>query len=145
MTIERRNPLPVGRYWQDIMGDVALVKWQSWVKGLNADRENVAIDATESFAPVDGSLPRTWILFRVLHEVVWAHDKIGSPTVAGEIVHTSDDTVQKPPPEKPPADQLEDSLEQFLEGLKVFGYIVGGTAVFVGVATIASKFVGRRR
>jgi len=100
--LERRNPLPPGRYWVDVFQSKATA-FNAW---LARQKDSVRVETTESYP---GDLDRAyesrdWVLFRVLAPVPW--EGPGLPTVADAGVRTSDDTVQKPPPEKNPLDDL---------------------------------------
>ena len=94
--LERRNPLPAGKYWIDIFEPKRAV-WQNWVNKAGA---SIHILSTESFEAIGGYPARDWLLFETSQPLMWdiAVD-IGWPTIAGPQVHTSDDTVDKPKPE----------------------------------------------
>lgn len=131
--LERKSPLPPGRYWQDIFPkqDAA---WTSWVvENANLDTTKpdpskpVVIEKVERFRPDplrDGSwLPevlqpesagritgRMWVLFRVLRPVPWPSVDLGFPTVAEGDVQTSADTAQNPPGPSP-AEEVGEALK----------------------------------
>lgn len=102
--LERKDPVPKGRYWIDIF-DKKQTVWNDWVKRSG---EKIKVITTEFF-PAEGFDPfkntfsspaRTWNLFDVLQPVPWgiAVD-VGWPTVASQDVQHSDDTAQAPEPE----------------------------------------------
>ena len=114
--IERRNPLPVGRYWQDIFSKQEPA-WLEWFS-TNTQSGSVKVEKAERFFadPLrDGSwLPeslkpesagtiadRTWFLFQVLKPVDWPAVKLGFPTIADQTVHSSADTADNPPGPSP--------------------------------------------
>lgn len=129
MTLARKNPLQPGRYWQDLFGAM-LPRFEAWA---GENRDAVDVVSTQSF---DSDPPRTWVLFEVRapFQVDWPQAELGFPTLAGEDVESSDDTVQKPPPEPPFELPSIDSP--------------GGIAALVGVAAgalILGLLLGGRR
>lgn len=144
MTLERRSPLPVGRYWQDIFQKQA-VDWDNWVSPKLKDG-SVAIVKLEHFRedPLhDGSwLPdifdpnagriaaRTWVLFDVLKSVDWPATKLGFPTIAGN-VQSSSETAQNPPGPSPVqeiGDAVSEAAEAAAKHLKTGLWIAGVVA-----------------
>lgn len=138
--LERRSPLPPGRYWQDIFEKQAR-DWSAWVLP-NIDAGTVKILKDEHFKadPLrDGSwLPdvlapgspgkiaeRSWFLFEVLKPVDWPATKLGFPTIAHPEVKSSADTALNPPGPTP--------LDEIGEGLK---------DVLVPVATLGGLYLG---
>lgn len=81
LTLERRNPLPVGYYWQDI-SDAQSPDFGEW---LRRNRESVTIRETEGHDPA-------WVKFEVRAPVKW--EGPGLPTVASRNTHR-EDTVPK--------------------------------------------------
>ena len=96
MALERRNPLPPGRYWIDVFGDNR-PRFTTWARQQKA---SVKVRVTES--DVNSEPPREWHLFDVSAPVPWDAQTFGFPTVAEPEVQTSQDTVQRPPPEPEP-------------------------------------------
>jgi hypothetical protein len=96
----------------------------------------VSIEVTQHFDGIDGAPGHDFVIFSTPSENV-AYEAAGlpSPTIAGPEIQTSDDTVQKPPPEPDPLDQLSDAAAGIGQTAKV---AVGvGVAVVVVVAGIA--------
>lgn len=125
--LERRNPLPVAKYWKDIF-EADAEAFGAW---LRDNQETVKVRTTEH---IDGDPPRDWILFEVTSPTMW--DGPGYPDVAAPDVHSSADTVQRPAPEKDPLDKLDakDPL-----GLKsAVPWIVAGVAVVATIAVLKS-------
>ncbi len=121
--LQRANPLPPGRYWQDIFAKQANA-WNAWLaQALKSGA--VTIEKVEHFNrdPLhDGSwLPngptgelevigdRTWVLFNVVRPVDWPATKLGFPTIADATVQQSSDTVLNPPGPTP-ADEIKEVL-----------------------------------
>lgn len=118
--LERRNPLPPGRYWIDLF-EKDSPAWLAW-----RARNNVKIEVTEHFSsdPV-----RDFIIFRVDAPVPW--EGPGFPTIAPASVQSSSDTLDRPPPEKDPLDKLTDFVTS--PAVKVAGSLLG---IVVGGALI---------
>lgn len=105
MTLERKNPLPTGRYWVDVpSGDLST--FQTWL----AERPTqIRVDATaereaQSITLFGTGSKITWYQFTVLSPVPWFGP--GTPTIATEDIVSIDDTVTRPPPEPGFLDQL---------------------------------------
>jgi hypothetical protein len=135
MAIDRTKPLPVGRYWIDLVGAERIGNFGAGVKGLNeahaglvrvisATRHlaNEAKDYAES-ADLTGVLvrlwegmvgqiqdtpERDWVLFEVTAPAIWDFDVMGTPTVAAAWVKSESDTVQRPAPEPEVTDRILD-------------------------------------
>lgn len=106
MALERRDPLPPGRYWLDLFPPLVPGRpdgrkhFAEWVKEHTGA---VLIESTESFASTP---PREFVIFRTSRSVPWGRhmgDVLGFPTIAPSsgagAVRSSSDTVQRPPPE----------------------------------------------
>lgn len=110
--LERRNPVPPGRYWLDVFSpNIAdITAWK------NANRDRVRVVSSESFDPVPSGTQtdtrftpaRLWLLFDVLSPVQFDQLKFGFPTVVKQSadaspggtpvdtgVRTSEDTVDR--------------------------------------------------
>ena len=136
-TIERRNPLPVGRYWVDVF-DSKEAAFQNWLKAHKAE---VQVISAETFEPIDNYEGRVWRLFKVTTPVQW--EGPGLPTIAGSDVNSSADTGQRPPKEKDPLDTIDVPL--YFDRAKKTLWITGAiVAVVVGGALIY-YYAPRRR
>ena len=112
MALERRNPVPPGRYWVDVFDQVSThpathgqntqTAFRDWL------RRNAATVQSESTQSFDTEPPRDFYIFRVLAPTLW--EGPGFPEVAPASVQSSADTAQRPDPEKDPLDQLGDAL-----------------------------------
>lgn len=109
MAIERRNPLPAGRYWVDVPAS-KLPAFQSW---LTAHSGEVITRQTEE------SPETAWYLFDVKAPVPW--EGPGFPTIAGD-VQGKDDTANGARTEGEIRDEMIDELPKVSLG-------VGGVAV----------------
>jgi len=137
--IERRSPLPPGRYWQDIFNKQA-PDWNAWVAAhasgsIGDTSKDVVIEKVERFrrdplrdgswlpeilAPENaGTIPdRMWVLFRVQRPVPWPATKLGFPTIA-EGVQSSADTAENPPGPTP-GEELEDAAMRVVRPVLLF-------------------------
>lgn len=96
MALQRQNPLPPGRYWQDIFHN-QLPAFQDW---LVRNRASVRAVATEDKG-IDflSGYHIIWYLFEVTAPTRW--EGPGIPTIADAGVQSSQDTVQKPTVQDP--------------------------------------------
>lgn len=102
MAIERRNPLPAGRYWIDVF-DPKRNDFRVW---LSQHKDQITIEQTKEYLAEHG----TWYLFTTHEDIQW--DGPGFPTIATEEVHTQADTGEKGPPEKSGMETIEETLEK---------------------------------
>jgi hypothetical protein len=112
MALERRNPVPIGRYWVDVFDQVST---HPATKGQNTQtafrdwlRRNASTVKSESTQSFDSKPARDFYIFRVTAPTPW--EGPGFPEVAPAAVQSSADTAQRPDPEKDPLDQLGDAL-----------------------------------
>jgi hypothetical protein len=102
VAVERRNPLPVGRYWIDLFGD----KRQVFTDWQRQNRDTVKVRETEDHP--DESPPHTFFIFEVLGpdasgQLGAPHfpDELGFPNIATADIQSEQDTVSKPDVEQP--------------------------------------------
>lgn len=133
MTLERRNPLPAGKYWQDVF-DPNTAKFTAWT---TLNRGKVRVTSSEHFEANAGGPARDFVVFEVLEPVSWPQKELGFPTINATNVQSSEDTVDRPPPEKDFLDTINPAGDfAAAKLLLTFGLL---TAVGVGVAYIASN------
>jgi len=123
MAIERRNPLPLGRYWVDVF-DPHIADFRVW---LSNHEDSIKVEKQENYLPRDTYPAHNWYLFTVTKETPW--EGPGLPTIAEQEIHASEDTAQKPPPEPSGLDQIEAGIEKAGNFLLI-GALVG--AAYVG-------------
>ena len=132
MAVERRDPVPPGRYWVFVKKD-ELDQWQAWLSG-SAGKVKVVASETQMRSPdgwiwaatPEAMLPGTdgiiresggeWILFDVVSPYPWV--KLGFPTiVTNPTVRSSTDVITAPAPatDNPSADALRNLV--FTAGL----------------------------
>lgn len=145
MAMERRDPVPPGRYYLYISSDEAST-WQAWV---TEHRDRVMVVAVEAQtitpdSPVWATTPTgsiikehvgDWVLFDVKAPVPWV--KLGLPTIVTDPrVRSTQDVYKLPPPEPSdsgPLDQLADALKALTTLATIGGVVIIGSAVFRGV------------
>lgn len=149
--VERRSPLPPGRYWQDIFvkhtpawnrwaeehilktGDVKLIKSEVFTESPLTDgrilpdflRGGGLFELPTGEA--GGIIPyRFWVLFEVLRPVPWPATDLGFPEIATPDVHQSSDTAQNPPGPSP-VEEIGDAVKSAVVP------VVGVLAALLGV------------
>jgi hypothetical protein len=135
--IERRNPLPPGVYWVDVIGEVPTFggpdnsKLEAFAGWLRRNASNIQVLRTVSKpAEIDAlrgvmNPAQDWYLFKVAAPVQW--EGPGLPTIADENTE-KDDTAQRPPPADPSWElpDLPDVTEHVSKGaLTGFGTVFG--------------------
>ncbi len=141
MTLERQNPLPTGRYWQDIIstlpdGTDNATAFRTW---LEKNKESVVVETTASHEAEDGAPARDFYIFTVKTPVDWDQKHWGFPTIATKEVKAESDTVQRPDPEQDPIDKLRKQLDEASKTAKsvLSGVTIVGVAA--GIAWLVSK------
>jgi hypothetical protein len=130
MTVERRNPLPIGRYWHNVVelpdkpnARAAFVGW------INKNK-SVHVEVTTDHP--DDEPPSVFYIFAVTAPTVW--EGPGYPTIATDKVKSQGDTEQGPPPTPSLANQVEAAVDKagtgIATGVKVVA-VLGGIALFV--------------
>lgn len=126
--IERRNPLPVGKYWVDVFRK-DLSAFEAWGRKNSV---KLKVRTIEHFPNDDDALTRDWILFDVLAPVPW--EGPGLPTIADASVTSSSDTADRPPPTPGAIDQMQGMLDQATHEI--------GDALRTGVIVSAAMATG---
>jgi hypothetical protein len=103
-SLERRNPLPPGRYWVTIepINFEAFNEWKGSTK-------RIRLEASEAH---EGDKPFEFNVFRILEpgEVAWPMEKFGAPSVAAEGVTSFSEVVRAPDIEEPDPRELVQQL-----------------------------------
>lgn len=146
MTVERRNPLPGGRYWIDIF-DSKRSAFETWAA---VNKDSVHVEVTESH---DTNPPRDFYIFTVAERVAvpggtgtiavpvqWDAATFGFPTIAGPEIKSSADTVSRPDLPKDATDQISDGLDS----IGSLGKSVVVAGIFVGVAILLAKLADKK-
>lgn len=134
MAIERRRPLPIGRYWVDVF-EKDRANWEAWRNSF-VGSDWASIEHSESFEANDGGEAREFIIFRTTKPLVWPDDVMRfGVNVAGPDIQSSADTVQKPADPVSPIDRLSEGVDSLF---KTMSYVVGGVVVAVGAVALLS-------
>jgi hypothetical protein len=139
MAMMRTNPLPIGKYWQDVFAEKQAA-FRAW---LTKNKATVHVDTTESTSvegtdkDAQGNPARDWYLFTVSSPTKW--EGPGYPTIATPDVKSSADTVTRPAPEIDPLDKLSLGLGDLGAVGGTVGKVAMGTVV-VGVLALAGWF-----
>lgn len=107
MALERRNPLPVGRYWIDVFDRPPghLNDFSAWA---TANAQKIELEVTEE--KIEESPARLFVIFRVQSPVFFPSSNFGFPTIATPDIRTSDDTVAKPVVKEPTTESVVEGL-----------------------------------
>jgi hypothetical protein len=138
MTLEKRSPLPVGRYWIDVATADKIGQFSTLIgagEALGAVRlENVQIEGSSTTLDdvlrvlAGGTTPIAWFLFDVTGLGTFSIDAktFGYPTVAGSDVHNQSDTTTEA--------EAESAVNR---GFKVISAVLEGLAAVLAFKTIA--------
>lgn len=139
--LEKRDPLPRGRYWV-YLDDSELEHWQQWVSGSGGAVKTIVTEEQRTvarFLPIiflirpDWTLIESvagyWVLFDVLEPVKWVG--FGYPTtVVDPAVRSSTDIATAPVIET----DDDNPILAFLR--KIEGIVLVGVGVYVGVQVL---------
>jgi hypothetical protein len=123
MAVERRNPLPAGRYWIHLDSSDA-PSFDAW------RRQPSVFTRTTTYHPDDGW---TWYLFDVKAPIAWQAELWGWPTIADAHVTTETDVIQLPDPPPDWTDRIENAVKS----------AGTSTLVTIGVVAIGAVVVSR--
>ena len=144
MAVERRNPLPPGRYWVYVLED-ELEAWDEWAREHSATVRVVASEQKKKLPAFRPAIFATrpdlsiimdeagaWILFDVTAPTEWVG--FGFPTIVTDMTITQSSQV-----EQAPAPDPDDQLARDVWGE------VKGLVLLAGGIYLAAAFIGRRR
>lgn len=140
--IERRQPLPPGRYWITVTSSPSAPdRMTHFLQWTAANAQTVIVDKTEPLGgqviePGEQTRNGLFCIFTVLEKTTWDTKQFGSPNVAGPDVQTQSDTAQRPPPVTP-GSMVSDILAD------LFATPVGKLVLIGGLAFLFGK-VGRK-
>lgn len=144
MAVERRDPLPAGRYWIYVLEE-ELADWDEWASEHSSTIHVVASERKKKLSPFIPAIFVTrpdlsiimeaagaWILFDVLSPTAWVG--FGFPTIVTDpTIRQSSEVEQAPEPE--PDDQLARDVWSRVEGL----------VLLAGGVYLLGAFLSRRR
>lgn len=130
--VERRQPLPAGRYWITVISsDSAPNRMSNFLQWCDANKARVTVEKSEPV--INDTNNGVFRIFRLSKPTKFDTAQFGFPNVAGPEINTSDDTVQRPPPPTPAS-----TLQDLLGNLTLPGSV--GQWAFIGlVAFLALK------
>jgi hypothetical protein len=138
MAVEKRDPLPPGRYWVTLHPE-EIETWYAWVERnrpnvhvINNEVQTVTPDsfiwAVTPFGEVIKEAKAYWIVFEVKAPVAWIG--FGYPTIAGPRIESTTDVIQAPEAEPGVIDRVEATLSA-TQSLITFGAVLWlGSLVF---------------
>jgi hypothetical protein len=136
--IERKQPLPPGRYWIDIIGQENINAWGEYLKLQRGSVRQLTVEEDRNADP-----PTLWTLFEVPVEgrlpgqPIFDQRRFGFPNTAPEGVSSKQDT------ESGPGDEDEES--DITKAVKVLALVGVALGVTVGVFLIASWVDSKRK
>ena len=132
MTLERRDPLPAGRYWLDVFPSNQDA-WDRWSNAMDSVG-SVTIEHTEHFDAAGGAPAHTFVIWSMTSpNVAYRAAGLPAPTIADVGVQTSSDTATRPPPTPGVLEQIEQTAASLGSSARV-GIAVGGAVVVMGLA-----------
>jgi hypothetical protein len=134
MALERRRPLPGGRYWLDVFAKNRPA-WEIWSSAMKAVGR-LKITHSESFAAIGDSEEHDFLIFETDAETIGWPEELGSPTIAGPEIQSSADTVQRPDPMPDPIDQISQVASSAASGAKTVLTVGLGVAVVAALVAI---------
>jgi len=124
--VERRQPLPPGRYWITVTNSAnapeRIAHFLAWAE---SNRQTVIVDKKE---PLGGIVDGLFAIFTVLQKTTWDARQFGFPNVAGPEIQQASDTVQRPP-EPTPGSVVSDFFGASPVGR--FALVAGLLALFI--------------
>ena len=124
MAQERRNPLPVGKYWVDVFEP----DWAMFTDWLDRNRGIVRVLVNETHS--DETPKRVWYLFEVNGgpggEFLPVWDGPGFPTIAGTGISSSQDTSTA-------SEALDEINKRDKERWETLGRVAIGLTVVTGI------------
>ena len=144
MALERRSPLPVGRYWVTAFGDheavLAAYLNTQVVAGL------VKVTVTEHIDETSDHPGGSFFVFIVgkPDAVPWNATLFGYPNLAGKDIKSLADTVDRPDLPTDGLDDLGDFVKKAAAAVGGVVEVVVGVVVVGGGLYLLSKLFGRR-
>lgn len=138
MKYEKRNPIPPGVYWLDLLSNAQQSAFAAWVDSsdvviLKSETHELPNDAPFSWSGIQLPKYRKWVLFQVMSPTLrWPNSaSLGLPTISDGAI-TSKGTSQAPEP-KPAVDYWADQAKTAWND----AVASSGGAVARGLAVIA--------
>lgn len=135
MAIERRRPLPAGRYWADIFA-ANRPAFEAWLH-VNESDQSVRVESFTAEPETDGAPSHDFVVFRTARELVWDDATLGfSPNVAAATVQSASDVTTVPTAES----TLPDLSDMFATvTTRIVGVIAAVTLLGVILTRVGKK------
>lgn len=142
MTLERRRPLPAGRYWAHIFPQNRAA-WDAWLK-VQLAKGHAMLENTEHFDAFGDAPEHDFVVWRTTAETVWPDETMGfAPNIAEESVTSTSDVESSPKPET--VDPLE-RMDEWGKQIATTIVTIGGVAIgLVGLVALLSMAKRRNR
>lgn len=97
MTLQRQNPLPIGRYWVDVFDSNArrgagILDFSAWI-ARNADK--IVVENTHDYTPLKTGAKGRWYLFSVVADGAKWDTAFGYPTITQSESHPNAPKIEK--------------------------------------------------
>jgi len=135
MKLERRNPIPPGRYWIDVVGKENIADFGAWILEMQG-----AVRLVTSQEETEADPPTLWALFEVPEgrSPFIDQQKFGFPTTAPEGVSSREDTEVGPEDD----DDAASDIGKAVKVLSVVGVVLAAT---IGIYLLTAWTEGKRR
>jgi hypothetical protein len=138
MALERRRPLPAGRYWLDVFPRNKQA-WELWSSSM-AKLGSLRVEKTQHFDASGGNEAYDFVIFETsTPNVAWGALNLPHPTIAPSNVQSSEDTVTKPPPPPGVFEQIDDTVKSIGTGAKIASGVLVGVAALALVVVIVKR------
>lgn len=138
MTLERRRPLPIGRYWADITPKEQ-PKWGAWIS-VQRNAGNAGIEITEHTDPVGDSPEHDFVIWNTTAETVWPDEEMGFvPNIAGPEIRSASDAFRVPEPEPDALGRIDAWGRSIGKAIVTAGAVAGGVLVLFGILALARR------
>jgi hypothetical protein len=135
MKLERRNPIPPGRYWIDVIGKENIDDFGAWIIEMQG-----AVRLVTSTEDTESEPPQLWALFEVPEgrSPFLDQQKFGFPTTAPEGVKNKEDTEQG-------GDDDDDGAGDVSKAIKILAVVGVALAATVGLVLLTAWTEGKKR
>jgi hypothetical protein len=126
MTLERRNPLPAGRYYLDVFGPTHIAAFEAYLKS-NASSITVENQQLTPASVLNAQPEVMFYLFTLRAPVGWDQVTFGFPNIAGPNIRQQSDTNDVPSVPGFDFGALFTSPAGVMIGLVALAYFFGGS------------------
>lgn len=145
MPAVKSNPVPIGRYWSDLIGLEKMAIWNEWRNVMNTKTPGaVKVQKVESHLAEGDQPEREWVLYETTVPTLYDHTSWPPMNIADASVVDEASTVTKPDPEDlsivPDFSSIGKSVNR---GLTILAWTVG--ALGLGAIVFQTVKSSRRR